>query len=168
MKVSMATGEPPEESSPSVGQILRSGGKRVTPQRTLLLRIIQRSDGHLDADEIFRLARQCDPRISLSTVYRTLNLLKELDLVEEFHFDEEHHHYEMAADAAHHHLVCTECGRISEFWTPLVDDLKAELEREHGFVLERLQIDAVGHCHQCETAVSAEKMRLVDDVTGLG
>jgi len=121
----------------------------VTAQRTLLLRIIQMSSGHLDAHEIYRQARQHDPRISLSTVYRTLNLLKELDLVEEFHFDEDHHHYEMSADTAHHHLVCTECGQVMEFQSPLLDELRADLERAHGFALERLQIDALGRCHEC-------------------
>jgi len=138
------------ESGPTVKQILRAEGKRVTSQRALLLRIIQGSSGHLDADEIYRQAREHDPRISLSTVYRTLKLLKELGLVEEFHFDEEHHHYEMAADTVHYHLVCTECGRIVEFQSPLLDELAAELKREHGFALERLQIDGLGRCQECQ------------------
>jgi len=139
------------ESGLAVRQILRSEGKRVTAQRTLLLHIIQRSSGHLDADEIYRQARRHDPRISLSTVYRTLHLLKELDLVEEFHFDQDHHHYEMAADTAHHHLVCTECGRITEFQSPLLAELRAELAEDYGFALERLQIDALGRCEECQT-----------------
>ena len=138
------------ESSPTVKHMLQAKGKRMTSQRALLLRIIQGSSGHLDADEIYRQARERDPRISLSTVYRTLNLLKELDLVKELHFDEEHHHYEMAADAVHHHLVCTECGRVVEFQSPLLDELGAELERGHGFALERLQIDALGRCRECQ------------------
>ena len=145
------------EGSPTVRQILRSEGRRVTPQRQLLLRIIQRSEGHLDADEIYRQAKQRDPRISLSTVYRTLNLLKELDLVEEVHFDENHHHYELAADTHHHHVVCTECGRVMEFQSPLLDELKAELEREHGFVLEHLQVDALGRCRECQATPNAEE-----------
>ncbi len=149
---------PEMEDSPTAGQILRSEGKRVTPQRQLLLRIIQRSESHLDADEIYRQAKQHDPRISLSTVYRTLNLLKELDLVEEVHFNEDHHHYELAADTIHHHLVCTECGRIMEFQSPLVDDLRAELQQEYGFVPERLQIDGVGRCQECQATVNAEEL----------
>lgn len=143
-----------EEGSLTAKQILRAEGKRLTSQRALLLRIIQENSGpqrhHLDADEIYRQAREHDPRISLSTVYRTLNLLKKLDLVEELHFDEEHHHYEMAANTVHHHLVCTECERIVEFESPLVDELRVELEREYGFALERLQIDAVGRCQKCQ------------------
>lgn len=139
-----------EESGSTARQILRAEGKRVTPQRTLLLRVIRESSGHLDADEIYRQARENDPRISLSTVYRTVNLLKELGLVEELHFDEEHHHYEMTADRIHHHLVCTRCGQIVEFESPVLDGLWAGLEREHGFSVERVQIDAVGRCRQCQ------------------
>lgn len=141
---------PEKQGSPTARQILRAEGKRVTSQRALLLRIMQGSGSHLDADEIYRQARERDPRISLSTVYRTLNLLKELDLVEELHFDEEHHHYEMAAGKAHYHLVCIGCGRIVEFQSPLVNELWTELEREHGFALERLHIDALGYCQECQ------------------
>jgi len=138
-----------KEERSSARQILRAEGKRVTPQRSLLLRIIQGSSGHLDADEIYRRARESDPRISLSTVYRTVGLLKELGLVEELHFDEEHHHYEMAADKIHHHLVCTRCGQIVEFESALLDELWGGLEREHGFSVERVQIDVVGSCREC-------------------
>jgi Fe2+ or Zn2+ uptake regulation protein len=142
---------PESEGDRTATQMLRSEGKRVTPQRQLLLRIIQRSEAHLDADELYRQARQEDPRISLSTVYRTLNLLKELDMVEEVHFDEDHHHYELAAES-HHHLVCTQCGRIVEFQSPAVDALTSELEREHGFALERLQVEGLGRCQECQKA----------------
>ena len=139
-----------EKGISTARQILRAEGKRVTPQRALLLRIIRESGGHLDADEIYRQARESDPRISLSTVYRTVKLLKELGLVEELHFGEEHHHYEMATGKVHHHLLCTGCGQIVEFESPVLDELLAALEREHGFALGRVQIDAVGRCQECQ------------------
>ena len=66
-------------------------GKRITSQRELILRIIQEQGGHLGADEIHRLARRECPRLSLSTVYRTLGLLKELGLVRELRFEEGKH-----------------------------------------------------------------------------
>ena len=73
---------------------LRAEGYRMTKQRDTLLDVIEHAEGHLDADGIYDLARKRDPRISLSTVYRTLNLLKHHDLVDELHLSEEHHHYE--------------------------------------------------------------------------
>ena len=74
---------------------LNTAGLRSTHQRAIILDIIRSGQGHLDADEVFRLARKKQPRISLSTVYRTLSRLKELGLIEELHFDEAHHHYEI-------------------------------------------------------------------------
>jgi Fe2+ or Zn2+ uptake regulation protein len=132
-----------------VEKVLRSEGKRITPQRALLLQIIEESQGHLDAEEIYRLAKKRDPRLSLSTVYRTLSLLKELDLIEELHFDEEHHHYEIKAEAEHYHLICSECGKIIEFHDPLVGQLREEVARENDFIISRVHIDFTGICAQC-------------------
>ena len=81
-------------------------GLRATNQRALILEIIRHGRGHLDADEVHRLARKKQARISLSTVYRTLQTLKKAGLIDEVHFDEDHHHYEARASAEHHHLVC--------------------------------------------------------------
>ncbi|MFQ6014007.1 MAG: Fur family transcriptional regulator [Anaerolineae bacterium] len=138
----MITDKNPEE-------LLRSQGKRVTLQRMLLLKIIQESDGHLDADEIYRLAKKKDPRLSLSTVYRTLSLLKELDLVEELHLEEEHHHYEVVGSAEHHHLICMSCGSIIEFESPLTEQLKGEIAEENDFEISGIHIDLTGLCAQC-------------------
>ena len=74
-------------------------GKRVTGQRRLLLNLIQEAEGHLDADELYRQAKEREPKISLATVYRTLRLFKDLGLIEERHFVEEHHHYEAKASS---------------------------------------------------------------------
>jgi len=73
-------------------EVLNTAGLRVTSQRALILEIVRRGQGHLDADEIYRQARRKQPRLSLSTVYRTLQTLKKLGLVEEVPFDEGHHH----------------------------------------------------------------------------
>ncbi len=129
---------------------LRSEGKRITPQRALVLQIIEESDGHLDADEIYRRARARDPRLSLSTVYRTLSVLKELDLVREFHFAEEHHHYEIKDQAEHYHLICSRCGKIVEFESLLAEKLKAQIGREHDFRVDHVHIDLAGLCAQCQ------------------
>jgi Fur family ferric uptake transcriptional regulator len=136
-------------SDDEVLEALRAGGKRITPQRSLLLRVIRESKGHLDADEIYRRAREQDPRISLSTVYRNLNLLKELGLISELHLDQEHHHYELRDAAEHYHLICTDCGQVVEFDSPLVRKLMNQVSGENGFLIERVHIDLVGLCARC-------------------
>ncbi len=136
-------------SDHEVLEVLRAQGKRVTPQRRLLLQVIRRSKGHLDADEIYRLAREKDPRISLSTVYRNLNMLKELGLISELHLDEEHHHYELKDATEHYHLICSGCGQVVEFDSSLVGELVTQVSGEKDFLIERAHIDLVGLCAKC-------------------
>lgn len=128
---------------------LNIAGKRVTNQRALIMEIIRRGEGHLDADEIYRRARERVPRLSLSTVYRTLLMLKKLGLVEELHFDEEHHHYEMKPSAEHHHLICLGCGRVIEFHYPLSRYIKRSVPEAKGFDIAETEVRMSGYCSKC-------------------
>jgi len=128
---------------------LNNAGMRATHQRALIMEIIRQGRGHLDADEIYRRARQKEPRLSLSTVYRTLQILKKLNLVEELHFDEEHHHYEVKPSAEHHHLVCLGCGRVIEFRYPLSRYLKKNVPEVKDFDITETEVLMTGYCAQC-------------------
>ena len=128
---------------------LSAPGLRVTNQRALILEIIRHGRGHLDADEIHRRAREKHPRISLSTVYRTLQTLKKLGLVEELHFDEEHHHYEIKSSAEHHHLICAGCGKVVEFECPLSHEMKETVSREKNFKVTEVEVQMRGYCSRC-------------------
>lgn len=124
-------------------------GRRRTPQRALLLELINGARGHLDADSLHALAKQRDPRISLSTVYRTIALLKRRGLLAELHFEEAHHHYEARAESEHCHLVCSVCGSVREFDSPLLASLRAAAARESGFALSGVRVEGVGVCPEC-------------------
>ena len=128
---------------------LNLAGRRVTNQRALLLKLIRQGEGHLDADELYRRARKKQPRLSLSTVYRTLQLLKELGLVEELHFDENHHHYEVKPSAEHHHLVCLGCGKVVEFHNPLSRYIKRNVAEAKDFEIIGTELRMTGYCPQC-------------------
>jgi len=128
---------------------LSSAGLRMTNQRALILDIIRHRHGHLDADEVYRQAREKQPRLSLSTVYRTLRRLKELGLVEELHFGEAHHHYEVKPPAEHHHLVCLGCGKIIEFESGLSQKMKQEIARKKGFEVTGVEVQMTGYCSKC-------------------
>jgi len=131
---------------------LNSAGKRFTHQRALVMDIIRQEHGHLDADEIFRRAHGREPRLSLSTVYRTLQMMKGLNLVEELHFGENHHHYEVKPAEEHHHLVCLGCGRVIEFSYPLSRYLKREVPEVKGFDINEAEIRVAGYCERCRRA----------------
>jgi len=128
---------------------LNAAGMRVTNQRALIMEIIRQGKGHLDADEIYRRARERVPRLSLSTVYRTLQMLKKLGLVEELHFDEGHHHYEAKPSAEHHHLLCLSCGRVIEFHYPLSRYIKRNVPEAKGFDIAETEVRMSGYCSKC-------------------
>ena len=128
---------------------LNSAGLRVTNQRALLLEIIREGEGHLDAFELYRRAREKQPRLSLSTVYRTLQKFKKLGLVEEVHFDETHHHYEVKPSAEHHHLVCLGCGRVIEFHYPLARQVKRNVPEAKDFDIIGTELRMTGYCSRC-------------------
>jgi len=123
--------------------------QRITSQRRLLLDLLNQSEGHLDADELYRLAKEREPRISLSTVYRNLSLVKELGLVEERHFADEHHHYEVKGKREHYHLVCLNCGKVVEFQSPLAERMKEAISKRTGFEILDGDIRLEGYCERC-------------------
>ena len=130
-------------------QALNAQGLRITNQRTLILDVIRRGQGHLDADEIYRQAREKESRLSLSTVYRTLQTLKKLGLIEELHFDEAHHHYEMKAPTEHHHIACLGCGKVIEFNLSLSRYIKRNIPEAKGFDITETEVRMSGYCADC-------------------
>lgn len=132
-----------------VKKLLRQAGKRVTGQRVIILEAISKASGHLDADEIYHLARQKMPRLSLSTVYRTLAMLKEAGIVEELHLGEERHHYELKGEKGHYHLICQGCGKVIEFECPFSQELRRSLSEEYDFEITGSHLDLVGYCADC-------------------
>ncbi len=142
----------------------------MTAQRAALLSIIQESNEHLDAEEIHRRARDRGEKVSLSTVYRTLDLLKRLKLVDELHLWDEHHHYESRTVAEHCHLLCRVCGGVTELSGSAVDRMKAIASKGNGFRIERAQVDFEGVCEACQskqrTANSEQRADTLDPNVG--
>ena len=138
----------------------RKLNRRSTEQRELIRQILQHADEHLDADRIYERARQRSPSISLSTVYRNLQLFKEIGLIEEHQFGSRRY-YEPAPQAKHHHLVRLGCGRVFEFKCPSSERLKDEISRKEGFRVTEAEVRLAGYCPECQErlSVSASKNR---------
>lgn len=124
-------------------------GKRITPQRRIIVEIIQEHEGHLDADEILLRAKARYPRLSLSTVYRTLDLLRELDLVKELGLATYRRHYEAKPNEEHQHLICLGCGKVIEFQCAHCLDIHQNLADQHGFEITGSRVELLGYCPQC-------------------
>jgi Fe2+ or Zn2+ uptake regulation protein len=142
--------------TPELDTTLHETRHRVTGQRRVLLEIIRAQGEHLDADELYRLARQRYPRLSRSTVYRTMRLLRDLGLIDEVHLGQDHHHYEIKAPVHHHHLICLGCGQVLEFSNALAEELAAGVARQHSFEIREIRIDLTGYCASCQRALNSQ------------
>ena len=134
-------------------KINRNGGTKIqpaTPQRRLLLSVMQEAGRHLDAKELYRRASERDINISLATVYRNLRLFKEQGLIHERHLGQTRCYYEMKHLGEHQHLVCQGCGRVIEFESPLIGKLVAEVERKNNLSVTRVELYLEGYCHKCK------------------
>lgn len=126
-------------------------GRRLTPQRALILSILQEADEHLDAEDIFAIARQRRPGLNLATVYRTLAVLKDMGLVEQRYFARDHkrEYYEAVGKREHYHFTCLGCGRVLEVETPRIRQARQELSEALGLVFSHACICFEGYCAEC-------------------
>jgi Fur family ferric uptake transcriptional regulator len=131
-------------------------GHPLTNQRRLLLELLRNNEGHMDAKELYRRASAKDESISPATVYRTLNLFKELGLVNEMRLGKMRCYYEIKQSQGHQHLVCQGCGKVIEFQNPHFQKLIGAVQREHGFKVTKAELYLEGHCPECE---EKEKLR---------
>lgn len=137
---------------------VESKGVRLTAQRRALIETIQEATSHLDAASILKLARKRDSRVDRATVYRTIELLKKLGLIDELdlmHLNGEKHYYEVRTQKDHLHLACFGCGKVEEFVTPTFERLKREIAKENDFDIQVMRLEVGGVCGTC----SAEKKR---------
>jgi len=138
-----------EDLVPVYERRLREAGKRITPQRQLVPRVLAGADGHLDAQEIYERGRRRDPHLSLSTVYRTLTALKATGAVRELHLEGEQHHYELDKKKEHSHLVCLVCGHVIEVDSNVFERAAAAACEDYGFQVTTAQVELTGYCARC-------------------
>ena len=139
---------------------LAAKGVRLTTQRRVLVEIIQSAEQHLDAASLLELARRKEPNIDRATVYRTIELLKKLRLIDELdlmHLQGEKHYYEVKTHRDHVHLACFQCGRIEEFSSALFERLKSEISDQAGFEVRVTRLEIGGRCQSCRTDVERAK-----------
>ena len=128
---------------------LSKQGYRLTPQRIMILSAIENSDDHISAEEIYAQIVAKYPNVNISTVYRTLELLKRLRLVTETDLGEGRVRYHPAEKGHHHHLVCRECGAIIDLDESLLAPFKSALLREYEFYADLRHLAILGRCVNC-------------------
>ena len=128
---------------------LSEQGYRLTPQRMLVLSAIANSDHHISAEEIYAQVVAKYPYVNISTVYRTLDLLKRLDLVTETDLGGGRVRYHPVDKGHHHHLVCQECGAIIDLDESVLSSLQSHLLREYKFSADLRHLAIFGRCANC-------------------
>jgi len=137
------------EQSGSIVSKLSEQGYRLTPQRMMVLSAIENSGNHISAEEIYAQVVAKYPRVNISTVYRTLELLKRLGLVTETDLGGGRVRYHPADKGHHHHLVCQECGKIINLDESVLSSLKSILLREYKFSADLRHLAIFGRCVNC-------------------
>ena len=139
-------------------EMLKETGLKVTNQRLLVLQVLaEHGDEHMTAEDIFELVKEDYPEIGLATIYRTVQLLLDMQLVDRIMLDDGCVRYEIGdfLDEQeghrhhHHHLICTECGSVSAFRDDLLEDLEAYIEKETGFQVTDHELKFYGVCKKC-------------------
>lgn len=132
---------------------LKQRGVRLTRQRKILLDLIDKSGKHLDAESLYHMAREQDPKLNRVTVYRTLKLLKEEGLVDELdllHFGGDQHYYETRMKREHAHIVCLQCGKVDEFFGEQLQQMRSQIETTFGFEIILTRTEIGGYCADCQ------------------
>jgi len=120
-------------------------GLKMTGQRRVIAQVLSEASDHPDVEEIHRRASAIDPKISIATVYRTVRLLEENDIIEKHDFGDGRARYEEATETHHDHLIDIKNGRAIEFSNPEIEKLQEKVARDLGFKLidHRLELYAV-------------------------
>lgn len=139
----------------SVYRRLEEGRRRLTPQRELIIKIFMERPGqHLSAEEVHQLVKQDFQDIGMATVYRALELFRELDILQQIRFNDGRARYEINLETTHvhrhHHMVCLRCGRVEEFQEDLLEPLEERLANDRGFRVVDHELKFYGTCRQCD------------------
>jgi Fur family ferric uptake transcriptional regulator len=133
----------------TAAESLKEEGYRLTPQRLMILDIIYDSQGHITAEDIHQRVREQYPFVDISTVYRTLNLLKKLRLISETDLGGGSVRYERLERGRHHHLVCRQCAASFSLEHKVLAPLEERLLRQYGFAADLDHFAIFGLCAKC-------------------
>ncbi len=132
---------------------LHQDGRRLTPQRRLILDLFEHSGGgtHLSAEDVHRLLVDSQAKVSLATIYRTLRLLVDMGFLQELELTDGGRRFELSGGdhGAHHHLICVRCGRTEEFENISVLEAGHEAANQFDFELIESSLNVRAICPDC-------------------
>lgn len=130
--------------SKTLEELCAERGMRMTDQRRVIARVLQASDDHPDVEELYRRSSEVDPKISISTVYRTVKLFEDTGIIERHDFRDGRSRYETVPEEHHDHLIDLKNGVVIEFRSAEIEALQERIAREHGFKLVDHRLELYG------------------------
>ncbi|MCZ4429364.1 Fur family transcriptional regulator [Agrobacterium sp. SOY23] len=130
--------------SKTLEELCAERGMRMTDQRRVIARVLQESADHPDVEELYRRSSVVDPRISISTVYRTVKLFEDAGIIERHDFRDGRSRYETVPEEHHDHLIDLKNGVVIEFHSAEIEALQEKIAREHGFKLVDHRLELYG------------------------
>ena len=141
-------------------EYIQNKGLKWTAQRELILDVFLRTEEHLSSEDLYRLVKKQDPSVGQTTVYRTLKLLSEAGLAREVRFGDGRTHYEHNYKHQHHdHMICSECGKIIEFFSAELEALQDAMAAKHKFEVTQHLLRIIGVCAECRRKKREEENR---------
>lgn len=137
-------------------ELLKKNGLKVTTQRIAILEVLQNRPGsHLTAEEIYDCVKEMHPDIGLATVYRTVQLMSELNVIDRFRLDDGYVRYEIGTMEEekthhHHHLVCLNCQSVFAFEDDMLESLENKIQELMGFSVVDHEVKLLGYCKECQ------------------
>ena len=119
-------------------------GMKMTEQRRVIAQVLSLAEDHPDVEEVHRRSAELDPRISIATVYRTVRLWEEANILERHDFGDGRSRYEEATDEHHDHLIDVKSGRVVEFQNEEIEVLQDKIAKEHGMKLIGHRLELYG------------------------
>ena len=129
---------------------LRQHGYKLTPQRRVVIQAIASNQDHLTPTAIYERVHQNQPNIGLVTIYRTLEILAKLKLICELHAGNSCRSYTISAPGHHHHLICSNCGRVVDFPGYDLEEVQQSLSKQTGFRIDGHLLEFIGLCQACQ------------------
>jgi Fur family ferric uptake transcriptional regulator len=128
---------------------LRDRGLKSTSPRDDIARVFFQLGRHVSAEELYGEVKKINPHVGYATIYRTLKLLKDCELLTERHFDEDQARFEVAGEHHHDHFICEHCGKIVEFEDDAIERMQQDVAKKLGVVMTRHKLELYGLCHDC-------------------
>ncbi|WP_295421483.1 Fur family transcriptional regulator [Sulfurovum sp.] len=132
--------------------LLKENALKFTKQRELILKFLYDNEGHFTPEDIYMLLKKKYPdiNIGIATVYRTLALLEESGIASSISFGAQGKKYELGLKKHHDHLICTQCGKIIEFFDEVIEERQEEIAKKFNFLMTDHAMKIVGLCEECQ------------------